>query len=466
MVKLNKFKKYFPLLLIAIGIGLRFYFQFMTPCFNDDEIMLGNNIKYRSLFQLLYPLDEFQSAPPLYLILQKIITFLPIPFWISIKLLSFIVSSLIIIFAFKLASRIFENSFLQIFFLSFFLFNPFIVYNSLTLKQYGIDLLFVLILLSYYRELFIKIPFFFFLVWSLISNIGLFYATGIILFKFVDFIYKNKSSNLLNFIKKQNYFCLKLCLSVLPYVSYFIWYMNQKGAAETKEFMDIFWKSSFIPLNIGVFKYMAYFSHGIGIFFLNSRITVYIILLIVLSVGIWKVVKIKNKYIIKLFLIASSGIFINVILNLVHLYPLSDRLYLYFAPLIYIVLVYSLLKNSQIIVVVFLLIVSFLYLYDLPFRENNILRLKSVCSDKKVFLNYRANRDLIKFNKFTDNYFGHIVFHNSDFKSSKYYITRVQHKFGSEFKHSLEDKSTIQILANNKIILFKKIEGYNIYLIN
>ena len=74
MVKLNKFKKYFPLLLIAIGIGLRFYFQFMTPCFNDDEIMLGNNIKYRSLFQLLYPLDEFQSAPPLYLFLQKIIT--------------------------------------------------------------------------------------------------------------------------------------------------------------------------------------------------------------------------------------------------------------------------------------------------------------------------------------------------------------------------------------------------------
>ena len=85
--------------------------------------------------------------------------------------------------------------------------------------------------------------------------------------------------------------------------------------------------------------------------------------------------------------------------------------------------------------------------------------------DRKVFLNYKANRDLFKFNKFTDNYFGHIVSQNSDFKSSKYYVTRVHHKFGSEFKLSPEDKLTLQLIENKKINLLEKIEGYNIYLI-
>lgn len=85
------------LLIIIIGISIRLFFQFITPTFNVDEISLGDNIKNLNYSELLFPLKNFQSAPPLYLIIQKSIFNLPIlPLWVKAKLLSTIVSILIL----------------------------------------------------------------------------------------------------------------------------------------------------------------------------------------------------------------------------------------------------------------------------------------------------------------------------------------------------------------------------------
>lgn len=140
------------LLLLFIGIILRFILQFIYPVFNVDEISLGNNIKYSNFIELLHPLKFGQSSPPLYLWLQKIIiTISPLSFWINIKILSFI-SSIVGIILFYLFIK--KNDYKVIFLLLFtiFLFNPFNIGNSLTVKQYTFDLTGILFMLVYFKS--------------------------------------------------------------------------------------------------------------------------------------------------------------------------------------------------------------------------------------------------------------------------------------------------------------------------
>ena len=159
-------KKIFLILLFA-GVVFRFIVQFSFPIFNVDEISLGNNIKHLSFIQLLYPLKFSQSSPPLFLWLQKIIISIsPLYFWISIKIGSFIFSVFGIVLFFIFVKRYNYN---YLFLLPFIiiLFNPFIISNSLALKQYTVDLSGIIFLFVYFDKLwFKKYNWVFFIFWS------------------------------------------------------------------------------------------------------------------------------------------------------------------------------------------------------------------------------------------------------------------------------------------------------------
>ena len=102
-------------------------------------------IHYQDLF---YPFQSIQSAPPLFLFLEKFISEIAKPY-ISLKILSFL-SSCTSIFLFN---RILKNSFrpaIHIILLALFCFNPFILSNSLTLKQYSLDLTLGLVAINYF----------------------------------------------------------------------------------------------------------------------------------------------------------------------------------------------------------------------------------------------------------------------------------------------------------------------------
>ena len=171
-------KKVYLVLLLA-GIVLRIFSHFIVPNFNVDEISLGNSIKYSNYIDLLYPLTSLQSAPPLYLLIQKfIISVLPFSFWMNIKILSFISSILgVLFFYFIIKKYQFKSIFLLLFII--ILFNPFIVYNSLTVKQYTIDLTGIILLIYLFKSnWFLRYGWIYFIVWCLISNIGLFACAG------------------------------------------------------------------------------------------------------------------------------------------------------------------------------------------------------------------------------------------------------------------------------------------------
>ena len=275
--------------LAIIGICFRFYLQFFYPAFNVDEIALGNNIKNSSFLELLYPLKLNQSAPPLYLWMQKItISISFFDFWLSIKFLSFVASSLTVFFFFKFTQKHnFAKEFVLVFLI--LIFNPYIVYNSLTLKQYTFDALGVVLLLYYFNSTnFKKYDYLFFLVWSLISNVGLFGCAGYLLYLFFrDYGFQN----LVLFLKEK----YKVFLSVLPYLLYFIWFMQQPRAAELKHYMTLYWRDSFMPFDLSIFNYLLMLFHGFWVFFFSMNEFIGIILFCVSIIGFLYLFKMKDR---------------------------------------------------------------------------------------------------------------------------------------------------------------------------
>lgn len=465
-------KKVYLALLLA-GVVLRVFFHFIFPTFNVDEIALGNNIKHTDYIELLYPLTSMQSAPPLYLLLQKfIISVLPFHFWINIKLLSIISSILGIVFFYLLIKKYqFKSIFLLLFII--ILFNPFIVYNSLTVKQYTIDLTGVILMVYLFKSnWFLRYGWVFFVVWCLISNIGLFACAGYLIYTF----FNHKSFTNYNSIKLYIKNNILIFLSPLPYLVYFFWYMNQDGATQQKSYMVNYWKDSFIPLNEGFFKYSIYTIHGLWVYLLNA-FEIWGILLMLLLVPFFVNIKKKDLRFKQEILLLFSTLIVHLILNILHLYPFSDRLYLYLALLFVLVLGSSISvlfemnrikKYFSVFIISISTITLFLYSFYMPHSDNDVANLYNKLNDletKTVYVTEKSMVCIKSFDEFTDNQFKQgytFEIIDSKLKKSKFIISRVSKKI--KLNVTSPEEYIIQNLINQKIIIkINSVNGYNIF---
>lgn len=468
--------KFHFILLLIIGIILRFFLQFIFPAFNVDEIALGNNIKNANFIELLYPLQHGQSSPPLYLWLQKaIISISPFKFWISVKLLSFTSSVVTIFYFFKFAKK---NGFRKEIFVIFtiLIFNPYIIYNSLTLKQYTIDLLGVMLLVYYYEyRWFKKNNYIFFIIWTLISNIGLFSCVGYLLFLFFR---NNKPfgiSSIISFFKSN----FKTILSPVPYLIYFIWFMKQDGASELKDYMTHYWVGAFLPLNSSIFKFILQLTHGFWVFFFSMNEYLGLFLFLVSIIFLFHLLKMKLKlsYYFNEITLLSCIFFIHLILNIFQQYPLSDRLYLYLSLLFLFLLASSLKKIFEIslfktnsIVFTYIISIALIFSYKdyIFFKENDVVSLnEKLClidDSQHIFYTENAFKTVNDFNNFTDNNFK-LKRELKVFKKKLppyYLITRIPNKMKPGHK-SKEENEISSLTLNNDVNLFYALKGYNIY---
>jgi hypothetical protein len=475
-VHLNFYNKLHFILLI-LAVTLRFFFQFIYPTFDKDEIALGENIFHKSFTELLFPLDNFQSSPPFYLLIQKLFVNLPIAGWVSIKLLGFIVSVSSCILALRVSKRLFKKEPLQLIFTSLIFFNPFIVYNSITVKQYGCDLLFALLMMLSYNKILNKnyLLFFFFLTWTLVSNIGLFFAAGYLIHLMIHG-YVNHGIDLRKILKENFNKILAIVISLIPYIIYFVWFMNQSGANELKSYMQDYWKHSFVPLNTEIFYFSIQFIHGMGIFFISSyRVLGYlgIFLSIIGLCHYFLKFRARQYPVINTFMYA---VITHGFISTIHFYPLSDRLYLYMAPLVFFLAlnIFEYLKNRYITFVPIVLFGCIIILYStyIPYRENDVAATYRYIKDqnvKTVICSVKSYSAIERFNEFTSNHFANdLILTNLDERklnsySNKLYISRVHHKFGHSERTAREEESTLSLIKLNKISLIKKIDGYNIY---
>lgn len=464
--------------LLLVGVVLRVIFHFIQPTFNIDEIDLGNNIKELSFVELLYPLKSFQSAPPLYLWIQKlIVSVLPFSFWFNIKILSFITSISSIYIFYVLLNKVSRNNSITVLLFAIFIFNPFILYNSLTVKQYGFDLVGVLLLLNFYRnQWFKKYNWIYFLFWGLISNIGLFACAGYLIFSFF-YTYKSiRIKNIIDFVKSN----LATFLSPIPYIIYFIWYMQQEGASELKSFMLAYWSESFLPLNANIFKYTLYLFHQFWIYFYSAYEFWGIFLMFLTFPLLNKIIK-RKPFVFKqqLYLLACV-LLVHIVLNIMHFYPLSDRLFLYFSPFFILLLGASLNiilthkwfhKISFFIVNTITLITTLLYFSYLPYNNNDVVKLYKTINyleqNDTVYLSPKAYKYINSFNDFTDDEFKCIcsfISLDSGLEKAKYIVSKVHQKVKPN-KTSAEESIIMNLINKKKIKKINQVSGYNIYVV-
>lgn len=461
------------LFLLISGIILRFVFQFVFPAFNVDEISLGNNIKHSSFIELLYPLDLGQSAPPLYLWLQKfIIHSFPFKFWINIKILSFVSSVLGIIFFYIFIKR---NNFKSIFLLLFIilLFNPFVINNSLTVKQYTIDLTGTIFLLVYFKtENFKKYNWIFFLIWCLMSNIGLFACCGYLIYQLFDQYSYSNFSAIIDYLKKN----ILTIMAPVPYVIYFFWFMNQKGASELKLYMTQYWSNSFIPLDGSIFRYLIYTFHELWICIFNS-FEIWGIFMMLLTIPFFIFFNRKQRLFKEEIALLFYVLMIHLVLNVFKMYPFSDRLSLYITPLLILVLGSSMttissfgiiIKHFQKVYVLISVITLFLYSLYNPNNDNNVFMLfkkLNILDANEIYVTAKSKSTIDSFNEFTENQFAiskKIVLLDSKLDKSTYVVSRVAKKIKMNVT-AAEEAEIQDLIALKKIKKIDCVNGYNIY---
>lgn len=466
--------KIWLIIVMILGIVIRFYFHFLEPTFNVDEIALGTNLKELTFKELLYPLNYGQSSPPLYLLLQKtIIVVFPLAFWIKIKILNFICAILTLFLFYKFLIK--TKNPIAILMFAMLVFNPFLIYNSLTVKQYGFDLLGVLFLINYSNHVaFKKYNWIFFTFWCLISNIGLFGCAGFLIYNFFSEKQSFKIKNLVIWVKNN----IKTFVSPFPYIAYFLWFLNQEGASELKSYMVIYWNNSFIPLNSSIFKYIIYLFHQFWISFYSAYEFWGIFLFCLIIPSLTYLIRKKNILFKQQILLMLCILFVHIILNVLHMYPLSDRLFVYLAPLFILFLGASLdilftyfkLKKIKYTITFLLTFITIgLYFLYLPYKDNDVVllfkKISELDSNKTIYVTDKSQKTIENFNDFTDNYFkpkNSFILLDSALGKSNYVISRVQNKLKPN-KTSPEETIILKLVDQKRIIYLDNVSGYNIY---
>jgi hypothetical protein len=481
--------------IIISGILLRFYSQFIHWAFNSDEVAIGTNIIKKSFIELLYPLDSFQSAPPLFLWSEKLFSFLG-PNYISLKIISFVCSVASLLLFNRLVKRHYTQV-IHLFLLVIFAYNPFVMYNSLTLKQYTLDLAMGLIAVNYFLDQKSQFKnYLFFAVWCIISNTGLFFCVGFIAWNLYKMFAELKTDTLSNLTKKYIAITLPYFAAPLLYIVYFIWFMRQPGAKELKAFMVNYWHPSFPPLNSGIFLWTANQIKDLYIFFFTSYGIIGIPLLLIFFIGFFSsILKIKRKHnelMTKCIGVYLFSIITHILLSILHLYPFSSRLYVYIAPFIYFVFAEGLivifnyiekagyfakLPLTKYVPYAFMVLLTGLYATYFSYNENDVLSLMNKLSQvehSEVAMTGKAMPGIINWINFTEyktkefnEEFSKIkLFNPNDSVQNKkidYIISRQHHKFGHFQKNANPEKEITALLNSNRIEKKYLVNGYTVY---
>lgn len=484
-ISLNKLLPILSLIIITLAIVLRFNFQFINWSFNGDEVNLGLDILNHNYGNLFKPFQSRQSAPPLFLLLEKLFSEVAKPF-ISLKIITFL-ASCISVFLFNRILKLSFGTMTQIVLLSMFCFNPFILSNSLTLKQYSLDLMMSLIAVNYFisNQKFYK-TFLFFSVFCLVSNVGLFFSAAFFIFISTNFLWNSSEKELVFEVKLKK--MLPYLLAPLPYLLFFLWFINQPGADNMKNYMMNYWTGSFMPLNLSIFKWLALQTKVLYVFFFSTYWFIGIPMLVLFLTSAYLVFQNRQqifqqrKYgVITLYFIT---VLVHLFLSVLKMYPFSDRLFLYMAPGIYLILgvgvdyIIKFKRDGWKIKVFrclyFIIPISAIVLYFtyLPKRSNHVYGIIELINstDKTVVFTPKAKQRSLQwlaFTKYYDEDYSKLIrtkvegIHNN---TSENILVSVQSvKFGHTLKYSNPEPEITQLIEENKIVLIQRIEGYAIY---
>lgn len=309
-----------------IGIILRIK-TFLTgrPLWHD-ECSVALSLLDRNMFDFLRPLEHYQCAPPIFMSLSKLLTYI---FGLHENVLRIIplFAGILSLPAFYFLSKDFLKSKWLILIVNFlFAVNYQLIYYSQEFKQYSSDVLISILTLYYLAKIDIvnlktKQVIIFGILISLLPLMA--FPTAFIIFPYILMqIFKYKKS----VIKK---LLLFLIPSLITFTTYYITVVAASHASQI-DIGSYFWELGFIKLN--PVSWLQVFKINFDYFFSPNNMLLFALILFI--TGIVYTIKQKTN-LSKLFLYTIT---LTVLASFFKFYPLIQRTSLYLVPVLLLIL--------------------------------------------------------------------------------------------------------------------------------
>ena len=374
-------KKYLNFLILVsifiIGFYLRLDAYLINNSFFTDEVLLFANIFSKNYLELIQPLQYFQSAPWLFLILNKFVVNHVGINELCLRFIPFLSSIISLFLFYKLTTLVFKNKFSQYIALFTFCINYQLLFYTQAFKQYSSDVLIIVLFLYLALEYFKNIQ-----NVKQYTMLGIISLLGIITSFPMVIIIPTVYFTL--FVTKKNVF--KLLYSALyPTTGLILYYLFNLRFVNNSAYLHNYWEKGFQIFSPNFYK--------MNFDFLFSYYSFPILLLFLLVIGFYFLYR-NNKV---LFSIFSLTILNTLLLAYLKIYPCERRLILFLLPILLIVMIYPLdnLKKNAISFITIIISSIFLicgyYNFSKNYFSGNVSYLRQ---DVKPLLQIIINKDI------------------------------------------------------------------------
>lgn len=316
-------KKIFNILLIIIlslACIVRIYAYISIRELDTDEFMLLSNVLHRNILTLFLPLGSAQSAPPLFLIINKILSYFIFPNEYISRLTSLLCGLCSVFVFYNLSKKILTNNFLIL--ISNFLFavNIRLIFYSQEFKQYSLEMMLGMIFILFFSNLNLKenLSYKKALIYGILMFIPLLLSVPYIFVLFAFLIY--------NFIinpKSRKYILVSFIPFAILLLIYYLITLHPSQISMLKMYSG-FWDSGFIFLNFN--KIYDLIKYNYNYFWGGEKFALFHFGMIFL--GMFLLAKKKSK--INILMVLS--LLIAILASLMHVYPFRERIILYLVP--------------------------------------------------------------------------------------------------------------------------------------
>ncbi|MDZ7739709.1 MAG: glycosyltransferase family 39 protein [Bacteroidales bacterium] len=323
-------------ILMAYGIGVRIMNYISNRALWLDESMLSLNIVNRSYAELLEPLDYRQVAPIGFLMVEKFFTELIGPNEYALRLFP-LMAGIASVILFYLVVREYSGKAVAILGLILFIFSHWLIYYSVEVKQYHLDVLIFLLSIKFiYKSLENDLSLKKFILFGILGALMIWFSniTVIVLFS----IGLGLLPRILR-LKTLRYYLgifLMIFFWLTSFACYYYFFIGKHPSAESQ--VSSFIYLDYLPDTSSFQTMITWIKdkfHNIFVFFLGHRSFK---LGIILSIIGLVLIIIKREYKLIIFIVP---LMVHLVLSLLHIYPFSARFTLYIAPAVFIFISYG-----------------------------------------------------------------------------------------------------------------------------
>lgn len=401
MKDLFKNKLYYVIigLIVLFGIFLRLKAFLVGRSLWHDEASLAINILHKSFLQFFLPLEHYQSAPPLFMAITKLISQIFNTTEFTLRFIPFLCGTASVPMFFLLSENLFDNKITRIVATTLFVVNYNLIYYAQEFKQYSSDVFWVILLslilptfdltkLTRNNLIFLGISF---LILPLLSLPTLFVIGAYLILQIA-------------ILKKQ--VLKRVCvIGIYPIIAglliCFPNLINNQNEVFLKHYFENLGFLNFNPIHI-----LAMIKMNFNYFFFPNKLVLIGILLLGWAITVLCKTK-SNKY-QNLLLISFT---ISILASFLHIYPLYERVSLYLIPSMLFLLLIPLdcvsSKNSVKAVIITILTALYFGGYLHNFWDNYNARTNIANENAKdalqyIIQNYRED-DIIVYNTASDS---------------------------------------------------------------